>query len=725
MKRILLYIPLMLSGWPPAAAGPSVARLWNEALLQAIREDFARPTVHARNLFHSSIVLYDAWAVYGGSGDTYLLGKTIHGFHCPFTGTRPMADIPAAQAEAISHAAYRLLSHRFRNSPNWYISLSRFDLLMDELGYDRGNTSTDYRAGPAELGNYLAAQMIAYGLQDGSNEGDGYRNRYYHPVNPPLLVEVGGNPGLNDINRWQPLSLRQLIDQSGNPIAGNVQQFLSPEWGAVLPFALQPEDRVLYRRDSFDYPVYFDPGPPPMLDTLEGGGTSDIFRWGHLLVSAWGGHLDPSDGIWWDISPGAIGNRTETPASWSDYPSFYDLETGGDDSPGHPVNPYTGEPYPPQVVPRGDYTRVLAEFWADGPDSETPPGHWYSILNKVSDHPALTKRIGGEGPVCTDLEWDVKAYFALGGALHDVAVGIWGIKGWYDSSRPITALRGMAEAGQSTDPALPNYHPGGLPLVPEVSALIGPADSLAGPDQQHVGEVKLYTWLGTKAIGDPATDRAGVGWIRAKDWLSYQRPTFVSPPFGGYLSGHSAYSRAAAEVLTALTGDPYFPGGIGSFECKKNEFLVFEEGPGTDITLQWATYRDAADQCSLSRIWGGIHPPFDDMPARGIGKVIGTHAFRYAETYFTGKRELPVFEEFALIPNPAAGTVQLSLRREGPMVLRIYAADGRKVGEESLTVRDGAAFLDVSALAAGVYFLQGIGQGEPRAWTGKLLVQPK
>ncbi len=42
----------------------SVAREWSEVLLQGIRNDFARPTVHARNLFHTSSAMYDAWAVY-------------------------------------------------------------------------------------------------------------------------------------------------------------------------------------------------------------------------------------------------------------------------------------------------------------------------------------------------------------------------------------------------------------------------------------------------------------------------------------------------------------------------------------------------------------------------------------------------------------------------------------------------------------------------------------
>ena len=51
---------------------------------------------------------------------------------------------------------------------------------------------------------------------------------------------------------------------------------------------------------------------------------------------------------------------------------MYNEFEGGDGSPGHRVNPQTGQPYLANMVPRGDYARVLAEFWADGPDSETP-----------------------------------------------------------------------------------------------------------------------------------------------------------------------------------------------------------------------------------------------------------------------------------------------------------------------------------------------------------------
>ena len=88
--------------------------------------------------------------------------------------------------------------------------------------------------------------------------------------------------------------------------------------------------------------------------------------------------------------------------------------------------------------------------------------------------------------------------------------------------------------------------------------------------------------------------------------------------------------------MTLLTGDEYFPGGIGEFTAEKNNFLVFEEGPSVDVVLQWATYEDASDQTSLSRIWGGIHPPADDIPGRRIGDIVGPEAFSWAERYFDG-----------------------------------------------------------------------------------------
>lgn len=618
----------------PDARDPSVARLWNEVLLEGIRNDFARPTVHARNLFHVSAAMYDAWAVYAERERTYLVGHEVHGFECPLSGFPRGRDIQLAREEAISYAAYRIIRHRFSESPGADYIRDLADTQMELLGFDPSVEATDYSDGSAAaLGNYIAKCYIEYGLQDGSNEVNGYANTFYTPVNPPIDPSAPGNPDIEDLDRWQPISLPFFIDQAGNPI-DFVPPNQSPEWGRVAPFALSEADLTIYERDGFEYYVYHDPGPPPTAH----GPLSAEYKWTFALVAVWSSHLDQSDGVMIDISPASLGNiqEHEYPTSFEAARDFYDLFEGGALAHGYAVNPVTGAPYEPQIVPRGDYARALAEFWADGPDSETPPGHWFVILNTVSDHPQLEKRFEGAGPRLGPLEWDVKAYLALGGAMHDVAVTAWGIKGWYDFVRPISAIRAMADLGQSSDPALPSYHPDGIPLYEGFIELVEPGDPLAGAMGENVGKIKLYAWRGPSHVADPKVDQAGVGWILAENWWPYQRPTFVTPPFAGYISGHSTFSRAAAEVLTALTGSEYFPGGMSGFEIKANEFLVFEEGPSVDMTLQWARYQDAADQCSLSRIWGGIHPPADDIAGRLIGLEAGRDAFAYVKQLFTG-----------------------------------------------------------------------------------------
>lgn len=617
----------------------SVARRWNEVLLDAIRIDFARPTVHARNLFHTSVAMYDAWAVYDDKASTFFLNHSFRDFYVPFSGMPALTmDKKAAQEEAISYAAYRLLKHRFGSSPGAAVSLESFDALMHELGYDTAFTSTEYTTGsPAALGNYIASMLIRFGYQDGANELNQYASRKYEPVNPPFAPSYPGDPTIVDPNRWQPLALNIFVDQSGQVVTNGAAKFLSPEWGSVVPFSLSEDDLTIYNRDGFDYWVYHDPGPPPHIDPEKGGGLSQEYMWSFALVAIWSSHLDPSDNVVIDISPASTGNITDFPTTVQSLRDFYNLYEGGDHGTGYTENPKTGLPYEPQFVPRGDYARVLAEFWADGPNSETPPGHWFTILNYVNDHPLFKKNFNGEGPELNDLEWDVKAYLTLGGAMHDVAVTAWGIKGYYDYVRPVSAIRSMATRGQCTNPALPHYHPAGIPLHEGYIELVNEDDELAGMYSENVGKIKLRAWRGPGLIQNPAVDEAGVGWILAENWWPYQRPSFVTPPFAGYISGHSTFSRAAAEVLTLLTGDEYFPGGMSEFHAGKNQFLVFEEGPGADIVLQWAKYKDASDQCSLSRIWGGIHPPADDIPGRLIGKEIGIEAFNFARTYFDGQ----------------------------------------------------------------------------------------
>ena len=636
MRQLFTFIGLIALALP-AIGQTNVAQEWNEALLIGIRNDLARPTVHARNLYHTSLAMYDAWAVYDPYAEPVLLGKQLGDFACPFDTVPTPADLRVAQEEAISYAAYRLLRYRFQFSPGVALILPHLDGVMDHLGYDKEFSSTDYQGGPpAALGNYIASQIIAYGEQDGSNELFNFGNAYYQPVNPPLVPALPGNPDMVDPNRWQPLTLNVFIDQSGNVIPFNTPPFLSPEWGNVTPFALGAEDKDTLMRDGQTYQVYHDPGLPPTLDTTDMTGANAAYHYNFALVAAWSAHLDPSDSVRWDISPAATGNVGSYPADPSEYPDFYNLLEGTLPGDGHAINPATGQPYAPNLVYRGDYTRVLAEFWADGPDSETPPGHWFSILNYVMAHPDFEYRYRGEGELIDPLEFSLKAYLTLGGAMHDCAVTTWGIKGYYDWPRPVSSIRYLARLGQSTHPMGSRYHPAGMPLIPGRIDTIAATDpvELRGANDEFVGEVKIYGWRGPDYINNPATDAAGVDWIRASEWWPYQRPTFVSPNFAGYISGHSTFSSAAADVLTVLTGDAYFPGGMGEFDAVKNQFLVFEEGPSENIVLQWATYRDASDETSLSRIWGGIHPPADDIPGRLIGMDVAADAIAKAESFF-------------------------------------------------------------------------------------------
>jgi hypothetical protein len=364
------------------------------------------------------------------------------------------------------------------------------------------------------------------------------------------------------------------------------------------------------------------------------------------------------------------------------------------------------------MVKRSDYARVLAEFWADGPASETPPGHWFTLLNYVSDHPDTVKKFGGQGAVISDLEWDVKCYLTLGGAMHDSAVNIWGIKGYYDYIRPISAIRYMATKGQSTDNTTPegvtSYDPHGIPLVPGFIEIIKTGDALAGSGDENVGKIKIFAWKGPDYISNPDVDVAGVDWILGTHWWPYQRGTFVTPPFAGYLSGHSTFSRAAAEVMTLLTGDEYFPSGMGTFDIIQNDFLVFEEGPTESFTLQWATYQDASDQTSLSRIWGGIHPPIDDIRGRIIGEKIGIDAFNLALQYFNGTLGLSQVAtnnyEVKIYPVPFNDELHINHNYNGNLTVDIFGLDGKQVS--TTTLNSNTNVLTMQSLASGMYFVK-------------------
>jgi hypothetical protein len=475
------------------------------------------------------------------------------------------------------------------------------------------------------VGNRIGQAVIDFGRSDGATEGadlcypdpSGYAS-----VNAELVFDLPGTT-CSDPNHWQKLAFDYLVLQNGIVIGQALQEFVGVAWAGTKSFAIPPvpAGETPYPTDCTPAPSsmspIFNPGCAPQLG---GAGDQEVEDSIVELIrfSSW---VDPADGATMDISPAVRGNSP----------------VGTDDHRGHPINPYTGAPYEPNVVKRADWSRIIAEFWADGPDSETPPGHWNTLSNYVTDHPDLGPlKLGGTGRELDLLEWEVKLYLALNGAVHDAAIAAWGTKHYYDSSRPITLIRYMGGLGQSSDPDLPSYDPEGLPLVPGLIELITDESTAEGERHEHlwrrVGEIAIKAWQGEP--DDPENEIGGVGWIRSKNWMPYQASNFVTPPFPGYTSGHSTFSRAAAEVLAAITGNPYFPGGMGTFTAYENEYLDFEEGPTETVTLQWATYADAADEAGLSRRYGGIHPWYDDFPGRVQGMDVGISAFERAQVFY-------------------------------------------------------------------------------------------
>ena len=223
-----------------------------------------------------------------------------------------------------------------------------------------------------------------------------------------------------------------------------------------------------------------------------------------------------------------------------------------------------------------DEQKMIAEYWADGPHSELPPGHWNLFAQFVSrrDH---------HGPHRHGVDADVTLFFALTNAILDASICCWDNKRAFDSVRPITAIR---------------YAFRGRPV---------------------------------RAWGGPYR---GARLMDGSEWLPYQASTFPTPPFAEYSSGHSTFSAAGAEILRRFTRSDRL-GASATFSAGSSKF---EAGavPATDLTLHWQTLSDAANQAGLSRRYGGIHFEQADLDARAAGRRVAELAWARAQSYING-----------------------------------------------------------------------------------------
>jgi len=90
------------------------------------------------------------------------------------------------------------------------------------------------------------------------------------------------------------------------------------------------------------------------------------------------------------------------------------------------------------------------------------------------------------------------------------------------------------------------------------------------------------------------------------DW----RPYIQTPPFPSYTSGHSTISAAAAEVMTHFYGEQ-----LSFTDTSLLEFGI--------ANREIKSFRQAAQEASISRLYGGIHYRFDLDSGNVAGQKVG------------------------------------------------------------------------------------------------------
>jgi hypothetical protein len=219
-----------------------------------------------------------------------------------------------------------------------------------------------------------------------------------------------------------------------------------------------------------------------------------------------------------------------------------------------------------------DEQKMIAEYWADGPHSELPPGHWNLFAQFVSarDHHSLDE--------------DVKLFFALTNAIFDAGIATWDAKRAFDSVRPATAIPFLFQGQQ------------------------------------------------IKAWGGPGK---GTVTMDGRYWMPYQLGTSPTPAFQEFISGHSTFSAAGAEILKLFTGCDEF-GDSATFPAGTSKI---EPGitPASPVSLHWRTFSAAADQAGISRRFGGIHFQAADFAGRQIGRTVARQAWVRASSLWTGR----------------------------------------------------------------------------------------
>jgi hypothetical protein len=428
------------TNWPIDGYGPkpndNFILKWDERLLQTIRSEvlprYTGPTVTARAIGIFHTATYDAWAAYDPVAvDTRQRLNTVANLRRPAAEGTGEAGL-ANKNKAISYAAYRVLVDLFPGRASAFS-----DYMQYTLGFDPNDPDISNLATPEGIGTSAADAVLAYRHDDNSNQ-----QTSADPAGNPVVV-YPDTTGYSSANSWNSV-----------PFPWQWQPLCVLTAAGVLAGA--PHIPTSTADNACGSPNYVVQSP---------------------LTPQWG-----------RIKSFALDDNTH-------YPPQFQLPGPPKLANGTCCDPKEVDIALSQTSNLTETQKVKAEYWADGPKSEFPPGHMAVFAQAMS-------RMRNNS-----LDQDVKLFFALGNALMDSSISSWHAKYQYDFVRPTTAIR------------------------------------------VRYKDKMVTSWLGPGK---------GYGKVLGQNWRPYQDPTVVTPNFPEYVSGHSTFSGAGGVVLGYAFGSGAF-----------------------------------------------------------------------------------------------------------------------------------------------------------------------
>ena len=336
---------------------------------------------------------------------------------------------------------------------------------------------------------------------------------------------------------------------------------------------------------SHTYPITY--APVNQHDLAQNNPTFNANRWQPLFAKGASAPQKALTQHWGNVKPFSLSSPDvlRPPA-----PPRFGIGTYYVDSTGHVTNEHQSyleqfEEVMNITAGLDDAQKSSAEYWADGPRSETPPGHWFAIAHDLIHRDSL------------GIAKTAQLLFALGGAVFDASIACWECKRAYDYARPQSSIRKLFWGHR-----IPHWT--GKLIRGEHWTPYQPSTFPAPPFQGYTSGHSTFSNAAAEVLSD--------------------------------LLGSCVYFDGTSRGVRDETGDGW-PDLIGQYVFQKNTSIVEPNAPKQDVVMTWFTLQDAAEDAGISRLYGGIHIMDDNLRGAEMGKEIAKLVLIKAKKLWSGK----------------------------------------------------------------------------------------